>query len=128
MLERLGFANKWIQWMMLCVSSVTYSVLVNHDKVGPIFPGKGLRQGDPLSPYLFILVTEGLSTLIKKSAAQGDIHGVKICRGAPPVSHLLFADDCFLFCRSTLEEANCLMRILKTYEEATWQEINLTKS
>jgi hypothetical protein len=128
MLERLGFSNKWIHWMMLCVSSVTYSVLVNQDKIGPIFPGRGLRQGDPLSPYLFILVTEGLSTLIKKSTARGDIHGVKICRGAPPVSHLLFADDCFLFCRSTLQETHHLMGILKTYEEASGQEINLTKS
>ncbi|MCI00450.1 RNA-directed DNA polymerase (Reverse transcriptase), partial [Trifolium medium] len=128
MLERMGFANKWIHWMMLCVSSVTYSVLVNFEKVGPIFPGRGLRQGDPLSPYLFILVTEGLTTLIKNSVARGDLHGVKICRGAPLVSHLLFADDCFLFCRSTLEETNHLMSILKTYEEASGQEINMTKS
>ncbi|PNX78963.1 ribonuclease H, partial [Trifolium pratense] len=128
MLERLGFANKWIYWMMLCVSSVTYSVLVNYEKVGPIFPGRGLRQGDPLSPYLFILVTEGLSSLIKDSVARGDIHGIKICRGAPPVSHLLFADDCFLFCRSNLDETRHLMNILKTYGEAAGQEINLTKS
>jgi hypothetical protein len=128
MLERLGFANRWIHWMMLCVSSINYSVLVNYDKIGPIFPGRGLRQGDPLSPYLFILVTEGLSTLIKKSVARGDIHGVKICRGAPPVSHLLFADDCFLFCRSNLYETRQLMSILKTYEDSLRQEINLTKS
>jgi hypothetical protein len=128
MLKRLGFSTKWIHWMMLCVSSVTYSVLVNQEKVGPIFPGRGLRQGDPLSPYLFILVTEGLSTLIKKSTAKGDIHGVKICRGAPSVSHLLFADDCFLFCRSNLQETQHLMNILNTYEKASGQEINLTKS
>jgi hypothetical protein len=128
MLERLGFSNKWIHWIMLCVSSVNYSVLVNFEKVGPIFPGRGLRQGDPLSPYLFILVTEGLTALIKKSVASGNLHGVKICRGAPTVSHLLFADDCFLFCRSTLEETNHLMHILKVYEAASGQEINLTKS
>jgi ribonuclease HI len=128
MLERLGFSNRWIQWMMLCVSSVNYSVLVNFEQVGPIFPGRGLRQGDPLSPYLFILVTEGLTALIKKSMASGALHGVKICRGAPTVSHLLFADDCFLFCRSNLEETNHLMHILKTYELASGQEINLTKS
>jgi hypothetical protein len=128
MLERLGFANQWIHWMMLCVSSVNYSVLVNFEKVGPILPGRGLRQGDPLSPYLFILITEGLTALIKQSVARGDIHGVQICRGAPVVSHLLFADDCFLFCRSTIEESNHLMGVLKTYEEASGQEINLSKS
>jgi hypothetical protein len=107
---------------------VNYSILVNFERVGPIFPGRGLRQGDPLSPYLFILVTEGLTTLIKNSVARGDIHGVQICRGAPVVSHLLFADDCFLFCRSTVEESNHLMQLLKTYEEASGQEINLSKS
>jgi hypothetical protein len=101
---------------------------VNFEKVGPIFPGKGLRQGDPLSPYLFILITEGLSALIKKAMARGDLHGVQICRGAPVVSHLLFADDCFLFCRSTIAEANHLMHLLQIYEEASGQEINLSKS
>jgi hypothetical protein len=128
MLERLGFAEKWIHWMMLCVSSVNYSVLVNYEKVGPIVPGRGLRQGDPLSPYLFILVTEGLSTLIKKSVACGDIHGVKVCRGAPTVSHLLFVDDCFLFCRANLVETRHLMAILNIYAEASGQEINMSKS
>ncbi|PNX71244.1 ribonuclease H, partial [Trifolium pratense] len=128
MLERLGFSNTWIHWMMLCVSSVNYSVLVNFEKVGPIVPGRGLRQGDPLSPYLFLLVTEGLTKLIHKSLASGELHGVKICRGAPSVSHLLFADDCFLFCRATVAETELLMKILKTYEEASGQEINLAKS
>jgi ribonuclease HI len=114
--------------MMLCVSSVNYSALVNFEKVGPINPGRGLRQGDPLSPYLFIMVAEGLTSLINKAVACGDLHGVKICRGAPTVSHLLFADDCFLFCRSNLSETRKLMEILKTYEEASGQEINLSKS
>jgi hypothetical protein len=128
MLEKLGFPNQWIHWMMICVSSVNYSVLVNFEKVGPICQGRGLRQGDPLSPYFFILVTEGLMTLIKHVVAKGYLHGVQICRGAPSVSHLLFADDCFLFCGSILDETHQLMRILKTYEDASEQEINLTKS
>jgi hypothetical protein len=81
-----------------------------------------------LSPYLLIIVTEGLSTLIKKSVARGDLHGVKICRMAPPVSHRLSAVDCFLFCRSNLDETQHLMSILKTYEDSLRQEINLTKS
>ncbi|GAU25274.1 hypothetical protein TSUD_17870 [Trifolium subterraneum] len=110
MLERLGFAEK--------VDSMDDA----------LSPGRGLRQGDPLSPYLFILVTEGLSTLIKHYVDCGDIHGVKICRGAPPMSHILFADDCFLFCRSNLDETRILMNILKTYEEASRQEINMSKS
>jgi hypothetical protein len=105
MLLRLGFSQKWVQWMMMCVSTVNYSVLMNFDKVGPIYLGRGLRQGYPLSPYLFILAIEGLSALIKKSIGRGEIHGIKICRGAPLVSHLLFADDRFLFCRASITEA-----------------------
>jgi hypothetical protein len=127
-LSRMGFSEKWMQWMMLCVSSVNYSALVNFEKVGPIHPGRGLRQGDPLSPYLFILVAEGLTALISKAVANGELHGVKICRGAPSVSHLLFADDCFIFCRSNLSETRKLMEILKIYEDASGQEINLSKS
>jgi hypothetical protein len=128
MLVRMGFAEQWIQWMMMCVSSVNYSVLMNFNKVGPITPGRGLRQGDPLSPYLFILVAEGLTALIHQVVHRGDIHGVRICRGAPEVSHLLFADDCFLFCRANVAEVNQLLSILHTYEQASGQEINMSKS
>jgi hypothetical protein len=127
-LSRMGCETRWIHWVMMCVTSVHYSVLVNADRVGPIQPGRGLRQGDPLSPYLFILVMEGLSTFINKAVAQGDIHGIQICRGAPMMSHLFFADDCFLFCRANIFEANHIMGILRLYAEASRQEINMNKS
>ena len=64
---KLGFDNRWVDLMMLCVSTVRYNVLVNGREVGPIIPKRGLRQGDPLSPYLFILCAEGLSSLIKRA-------------------------------------------------------------
>jgi hypothetical protein len=83
--------------MMLCVSSVNYSALVNFEKVSHIHPGRDLRQEDPLSPYLFILVAEGLISLIKKAVASGELHGVKIGRGALMVSHLPFADKLLSF-------------------------------
>ncbi|GAU10224.1 hypothetical protein TSUD_421490, partial [Trifolium subterraneum] len=82
-MTRMGFTDVWIRWVMMCVSSVNYSVLMNSDRVGPISPGRGLRQGDPLSPYLFILVTECLTALIHQAVGRGDLHGVRICRGAP---------------------------------------------
>ncbi|GAU48531.1 hypothetical protein TSUD_98640 [Trifolium subterraneum] len=127
-MTRMGFTDVWIRWVMMCVSSVNYSVLMNSNRVGPISPGRGLQQGDPLSPYLFILVTECLTALIHQAVGRGDLHGVRICRGAPEVSRLLFADDCFLFCRANVAEVNELMRILHTYETASGQEVNLVKS
>jgi hypothetical protein len=74
------------------------------------------------------LCAEGLSTLIKKAEGQGIIHGVKICNNAPIISHLLFADDCFLFFKGSADEANVMKGILATYEAASGQAINLQKS
>lgn len=100
-LIRFGFSSTWVDWMMLCVKSITYAFIVNGDLVSPISLGRGLRQGDPLSPYLFILYVEGLSAAIDKANKMGFLHGVKICRNAPAVTHLLFVDDCLLFWRGT---------------------------
>ncbi|CAJ2636114.1 unnamed protein product [Trifolium pratense] len=107
---------------------IDYSVILNGNTAGPIIPGRGLRQGDPLSPYLFIICAEGLSALIRKAECKGDIHKVKICRNAPIISHLLFADDCFLFFRASDSEAVIMKNILSTYEAASGQAINLQKS
>jgi len=75
---KMGFSAQWVKWIMLCVETVDYSVLVNGATVGPIVPGRGLRQGDPLSPYLFILCAEGLSALIRKAESQGTLHGLSL--------------------------------------------------
>lgn len=83
--------------MIMCVESVDYSVLVNGEHAGPVIPGRGLRQGDPISPYLFNICAEGFSSLIRNAEENDTISGPSICRGAPPMSHLLFVDDCFLF-------------------------------
>nr|KYP35970.1 Transposon TX1 uncharacterized [Cajanus cajan] len=86
---------------------------------------RGLRQGDLLSPYLFIICTEGLSLLLRQAEARGILHGVKVCRGAPPLTHILFADDCFLFCKATTDEGHTLKDVLQQYEQASGQSINL---
>jgi hypothetical protein len=127
-LIRMGFNDKWVHWMSMCVESVDYSVLVNGEKVGHVIPGRGLRQGDPLSPYLFILCAEGLSSLIGRAEASGDLTGTAICRGAPRVTHLLFADDCFLFFKACDRQAQTMKNILRLYEEASGQAISLPKS
>ena len=127
MLE-MGFSNEWIELIMMCVSTVTYTVLVNGQEVGLIVLGRGLRQGDPLSPYLFILCAEGLSSLIEAAENIGEIHGCKISRGAPIISHLFFADDSFLFFRATGDGSSAIKRVLLNYEMISGQAVNFHKS
>ena len=75
-------------------------------------PERGLRQGDPISPYLFLLCAEGFSSLLARAELEGKIGGVRICRSAPSVSHLLLADDSLILCRATEEEAGHLRELL----------------
>lgn len=127
-LRKLGFSERWVGWMNMCVRSVNYSILVNEDMVGPIIPARGFRQGDPLSPYLFILCTERLSAVLNTANGNGTLHGIRVCRNAPPISHLMFADDCLLFCRATVTECARLKQVLEDYEAASEQAINFEKS
>ena len=66
-MERMGFASQWINLIMMCVRRTQYAVLVNGTLTGRIPPTRGIRQGDPISPYLFLLCAEVLSTLISKA-------------------------------------------------------------
>ena len=88
-MRKMGFRERWINLVMGCVKTVSYSVLVNGEPCGTIFPTRGIRQGDPLSPFLFLLCTEGLNGLIKKADLQGVIHGYSICKRGPKLTHLL---------------------------------------
>lgn len=74
--NHISFAERWIHWAMMCMTLVHFSILLNANSVEPIHLGRGLRQEDSLSPYLFILVVEGLSDLIHKVVSRGDIYGV----------------------------------------------------
>jgi hypothetical protein len=103
-LRRMGFADRWIQLIMKCVSSVTYSVLINGNPVGSIRPTRGLRQGDPLSPYLFILCAEVLSFQLQKAERTGLLGGVPTSPRGLRLNHLFFADDSLLFCKTTIHD------------------------
>src|SRR5688572_5489845 len=85
---KMGFGEKWIKWIMTCVSSVSLSILLNGSPLKPVKMGKGLRQGDPLSPYLFILVSEALVCLLKKAENLGLIEGVSIGNHGIRLKHL----------------------------------------
>ena len=88
LMRKMGFCEQWIGLIMVCVcvKTVTNSVLVNREPKGLIHPSRGLRQGDPLSPFLFLLCTEGLHGLIKQAARNGDIHGFRLCKKRPKLT------------------------------------------
>ena len=125
---RLGLLEVWIDRVMTCVTTPTFSVCINGKAYGNITPSRGIRQGDPLSPYLFLLCAEGFSSLLAKAKGEGQIHGVSICKRAPSISHLLFANDSLLFCRANQEEVQAISEVLRTYAACSGQCINFEKS
>lgn len=128
MMHKMGFSPLWIRWVMKCVGSVSYTFNLNGEKHGYILPSRGIRQGDPLSPYLFLICSEGLSSLMKQALERREISGLKISRNGPPITHLLFADDSLLFCKAKEEEVTTIRSILHKYEKASGQQVNLEKS
>jgi hypothetical protein len=127
-MEKMGFDRRWIELTMMCVRSVSYGVIINGKVCRSIIPQRGLRQGNPISPYLFLLCSEVLSSLLTKANEVGTLTGVPSSRRGPSISHLFFADDSLLFCRSTLPQWNSLTRVLRCYEEASGHHLNTAKT
>ena len=127
-MRRLGFHEKWVGWVMKCITTITYSMLINGEAHGRISPTRGLRQGDPLSSYLFLLCMEAFSALISVASNRNLLNGMSICRGCPRVTHLFFADDNLFFCKAESAEVSKFVEILKFFEAASGQKINMDKS
>ena len=113
---------------MRCVSSVRFAFNINGSVRGSLIPERGLRQGDPLSPFLFLFCAEGLSRLLMEKERRGLINGVRFGRGNLRVSHLLFADDSLIFFRASVDECEEVGRCLATYASASRQSVNFSKS
>jgi hypothetical protein len=127
-LECFGFSPVWIQWMAQCISTVSYSILLNGSPYGFFKPTRGLRQGDPLSPFLFRIGSEVLSRLLLRAEHGKNLHWIKISRAAPAVSHLLFADDLVIFRKANKQEAQTVQRCLEKYTRWSGQTLNVKKS
>ena len=127
-MKHMGFNSTWIYWIMNCISSVSFSILINGSPYGHITPTRGIRQGDPLSPYLFILCAEVLSHMMKQAEYNNQLKGIKISTRAPSLNHLLFADDSLFFTLANDRSCKAIKTILRKYEEASGQAVNLRKS
>lgn len=108
----MGFSEKWVQLVFQCVTMVYYSIVHGEHDMRLFFPSRGLHQEDPLSPYLFIICAEGLSALIRKYEKKQWINGVKICRQTPVISHILFADDRYFYCKVGSSETRRVLNLL----------------
>ncbi|KAL0322782.1 UNVERIFIED_CONTAM: hypothetical protein Sangu_1897500 [Sesamum angustifolium] len=112
MLSKLGFHNRVVSLIMLCVRSVTYSFMLNGNSLALLNRREAFVKETSL-PLLFILCAEGFSCLLQAKEHNGDIRGVAVARRAPKVSHLLFADDTLIFCQATKEAMRCIRGFLR---------------
>ncbi|KAL4396469.1 hypothetical protein AHAS_Ahas01G0095000 [Arachis hypogaea] len=113
---------------MKCIRRANYRFKINGEILRKIKPQRGLRQGDPLLPYLFILAAEVFTVLMDEARREGRILGFRIVPTVPNITHLLFADDCIIFAEASEKEIFKIVTILNEYTEALSQRLNLNKS
>ncbi|XP_026420508.1 uncharacterized protein LOC113316567 [Papaver somniferum] len=123
----MGFNDSWCQKIMQCISTTTSVVLINGSPDSFFTPYRGLRQGDPLSHYLFLFCMEAPSRTLIHAEELGIISGIKICKGAPSINHLMFVDDHMVFCKANKIEDQNLMDILNLFRDTSGQLINFIK-
>jgi len=128
-LQQLGFHATWINWIRECISTVSYSLLINNEPQGFFKPTRGLRQGDPLSPYLFIVCMDVLAKRLQAHALDNKAGiGVKIAPTATRIPCLFFADDSLLFCKTNMQACQQLKAELDIFCAQSGQLINFHKS
>ncbi|WKA01530.1 hypothetical protein VitviT2T_019810 [Vitis vinifera] len=127
-LEKKGFSPRWRKWMSGCLSSVSYAILVNGSAKGWVKASKGLRQGDPLSPFLFTLVADVLNRMLIRAEERNMMEGFRVGRNRTRVSHLQFADDTIFFSNSREEELQTLKSLLLVFGHISGLKVNLNKN
>lgn len=131
MLERMGFGERWRQWIQFCILTVRMSVLVNGTPARFFPTHRGLQQGDPLSPLLFILIMEALERLLSTAVRRGLLTGFEVGMEQTTrlvVSHLFYADDALIFCGAEERQVGYLRCVLLCFEAVSGLRVNLGKS
>ena len=128
MLERLGFCGRWVCWIRACLESSSVSVLVNGSPTQEFKPKKGVRQGDPLAPFLFLVVAEGLAGVVRMVIDKDLLESVEIGDRLTKVNMLQFADDTFFLCKASAQSVLVIKAILICFELASGLKVNFQKS
>ncbi|KAI3784929.1 hypothetical protein L1987_44037 [Smallanthus sonchifolius] len=126
-MAQMNFPEKWRGWIMACVTSARSSVLVNGSPTAEFPCYRGLRQGDPLSPFLFIIAMEALSCFMRRAESLGVYQGIKCTPTGPLLSHFLYADDMVFLGSWSVMNAKNLCRILRCFNLASGLKVNLAK-
>ena len=130
-MRKMGFWEKWAAWISWCISIASFSILVNGTPLGFFNGSRGLRQGDSLILYLFVIEMEALTNLINKAQSAGFLLGCRVREKAGDevqLTHLLFANDTLVFCEASQEQMVYLSWILMWFEAISGLKINLDKS
>ncbi|XP_052111656.1 uncharacterized protein LOC107470905 [Arachis duranensis] len=127
-LVAFGFPIITVNLIMTCVRASSLSIMWNGNRLDSFAPRRGLRQGDPMSPYLFVLCMERLACYISHKVVEGVWKPVSVTRGGPKFSHLMFADDLLLFCQATKSQVQMVMHSLNIFCKASGMKVNLEKS
>ncbi|CAL1395909.1 unnamed protein product [Linum trigynum] len=127
-LKEVGFPSTWINCIMFCVEHNKMRLLWNGELSAPITPTRGVRQGDPLSPYLFVLCMERLSHRIDKAIEDKLWKPLKLSKEGPPISHLFFADDLILFAEAGMSQVRIIKQCLDEFCHSSGQRVNYNKS
>ncbi|XP_057720241.1 uncharacterized protein LOC130934716 [Arachis stenosperma] len=127
-LQKMGFGHRWRSWIMECVTVASMSILINGSSSKPFKMERGLRQGDPLSPFLFVLVVDVLHQMVGEEIRNGRISPLLIGRDTIALSHLQFADDTILFCPLEEETIKNYKQLLRCFELMSGLSINFDKS
>lgn len=123
-----GFNQSWVSWIKNLISSSFLSILMNGSPTAPFIPSQDIRQGYPLSPFLFILAVECLGRSIKVATNERKLHGLCLHQMDDTHTHQQFLDDTMLFGKSIVSEAKALKKILQNFSLASGASINENKS
>jgi len=127
-LKAFGFQDRWVNWISNLISKAFFSVLLNGSPTKCFSPTRGIRQGDPLSPIMFIIAAEGLGRMLKAQQERGVLKGLDPHLSGTPHTHQQFVDDTMLMGHSSIQEAKEIQRCLKLFSNASGLEVNPSKS